>query len=154
MSDVIAVVIPRATHSQLITIAKMLGKTIPQTIIFLTHAFLDSAMNENGNGNKPHILILGDDVIAINCYRDILVETANWLIRQGKLTKCPIKIKRGKNYIINKEPKHRDGRDFYAPKKLEKGFWMYTNYNKENCIKYAKKLLQKYGFSSDFLRYE
>lgn len=65
---------------------------------------------------------IGKDVFEIRNSYEILITTANWLIKQGKLkpTDCPVGIGYKRN-LINKEPKHKYGEDFRAPKKLSNG---------------------------------
>jgi DNA-directed RNA polymerase delta subunit len=84
---------------------------------------------------------------------DIIVNTANWLIKNGKLkpSDCPLTIGRGKNYLINREPKHRDESDFLAPKKLSNGLWIMANNSDAGHIKYAKRLLEKCGEKAEAL---
>lgn len=87
---------------------------------------------------------------------EILVNTANWLIKNGKLkpSDCPVGVGRGKRNLINKEPKHKYGDNFRAPKKLSNGLWIETHFSKATAIKYTKILLEKFGVSSDLLTIE
>jgi len=96
---------------------------------------------------------LKSDVFELRYSFEILVNTANWLIKNGKIrpSDCPIGIGRSKRYLINKEPKHKYGDDFRAPKKLSNGLWIETNYSTASCINYSKRLLEKYGVSSNIL---
>ena len=93
---------------------------------------------------------LGDKVFRIDNSYEILVNTANWLIDNGKIkpSDCPIKVvhsKRSKRYLINNKPKHENGKDFYGPKKLSNGLWIETNCSTASCINYAKRLLKMFG---------
>lgn len=83
---------------------------------------------------------------------EILIKTAEWLIRQGKLTAadCPFSTA-GKRNIVNTEAKHRDGRDFRAPKRLSNGLWIDVNHSTAGCIAYARRLLKRFGYSEDML---
>jgi hypothetical protein len=90
----------------------------------------------------------------LNDNYDILVNTANWLIKNGKLksSDCPVIVGRMRNrYFINKESKHPKGNDFRAPQKLSNGLWIETHYSTAMCKDYAKKLLEKFGISSNSL---
>jgi hypothetical protein len=99
---------------------------------------------------------LKGDVFELRNSYEILVNTANWLIKNGKLkpSDCPVGIGRGKRNLINKEPKHKYGGDFRSPKKLSNGLWIETHYSTAGCINYAKRLLEKFGVSSDILTIE
>jgi len=105
---------------------------------------------------SPRKMKLKGEVFELRNSFEILVNTANWLIKNGKLkpSDCPVGIGRGKRNLINKEPKHKYGDDFRAPKKLSNGLWIETHYSTAGCINYAKRLLEKFGFSSDILTIE
>jgi hypothetical protein len=99
----------------------------------------------------PRKMKLGDKVFELHNSFEILVNTANWLIDSGKMkpSDCPVKVGRGKRNLINNQPKHEDGSDFRAPKKLLGELWIETNYSTADCINYAKRLLQKFGAPSE-----
>jgi hypothetical protein len=107
-------------------------------------------------GESPRKMKLKGEVFELRNSFEILVNTTNWLIKNGKLrpSDCPVGIGRGKRNLINKEPKHKYGGDFRAPKKLSNGLWIETHYSTAGCINYAKRLLEKFGFSSDILMIE
>ncbi|MBT9145811.1 MAG: hypothetical protein DDT42_01688 [candidate division WS2 bacterium] len=107
-------------------------------------------------GRSPRKMKLRGEVFELRNSFEILVNTANWLIKSGKLkpSDCPVGIGRGKRNIINKEPKHKYGDDFRAPKKLSNGLWIETHYSTAGCINYTKRLLEKFGISSDILMIE
>jgi hypothetical protein len=102
---------------------------------------------------RPRIMKLKGEVFELRNSFEILVNTANWLIRNGRLkpSDCPVGTGGTKRYLINKEPKHKYGGDFRAPKRLSNGLWIETHYSTARCINYAKRLLEKFGFSSDIL---
>jgi hypothetical protein len=104
---------------------------------------------------SPRKMKLKGEVFEIQNSYEILVNTANWLIKNGKLklSDCPVGIG-PKRYLVNKEPKHKYGDDFRAPKKLSNGLWIETHYSTASCINYAKRLLEKFGISSDILTIE
>ena len=104
-------------------------------------------------GENPRKMKLGSDVFEFRNSYEILVNTANWLINNGRLkpSDCPVGIGRGRRNLINKEPKHKYGDDFRAPKGLLKGLWIETHYSTAGCINYAKRLLEKFKFSPDIL---
>ena len=79
---------------------------------------------------------------------EILINTANYLIKEGKLrpSDCPITIRAHKRNLVNREPKHTDGSSFRGPKKLSNGLWIETHYSAENAIDRADGLLEKFGY--------
>lgn len=102
---------------------------------------------------SPRKMKLKGEVFDIRNSFEILVNTANWLIKSGKLkpSDCPVGIGRGKRYLVNKEPKHKYGDDFRAPKKLSNGLWIETHASTAGAINYTKRLLERFGVSSDIL---
>jgi hypothetical protein len=100
--------------------------------------------------------------IKIGSYRDqirysyeILIKTAEWLIKQGKLTAsdCPIPTGRRRN-LVNVEAKHRDGEQFTAPRRLSNSLWLETHFSTEGCIRSARRLLERFGYSGGILQVE
>jgi len=103
-------------------------------------------------GTQPRKMKIGTDVYEIRNSYDILVNTAEWLIRKGKLRKesCPIPIGHKRN-LVNTQPKHRYGDDFRAPKRLSNGLYIETHYSTTSCITNARKLLERCGYREDTL---
>lgn len=102
---------------------------------------------------KPRKMKLKGEVFELHNSLEILVNAANWLIKNGKLKPldCPVGIGRGKRYLINKEPKHKYGDDFRSPKKLSNGLWIDTHGSTAAIINYTKRLLERFGVSPDIL---
>jgi len=103
-------------------------------------------------GRRPRRMKTGSDVFEIRNSYEILTNTAEWLIRKGKLkrSECPIPIGR-KRHLINTEPKHRYGDSFRAPKRLSNGLYIEVHYSTAGCINNARRLLEKFGFRGDML---
>ncbi len=102
---------------------------------------------------------IGQERHTISRNKEILTQTAEWLIRQGFLRpdNAPIWASKRK-YLVAKEPKHptpdnKGKYDFRGKKQLSNGLWMHTNLSTDNCIRYAKMLLNHFGVSDDLLRY-
>jgi hypothetical protein len=107
----------------------------------------------SGRGESPRQMKLKGEVFELHNSYEILVNTANWLIKNGKLkpSDCPVGTGGSKRNLINKEPKHKYGNSFRAPKKLSNGLWIETHYSTASCINYAKRLLEKFRVSPDIL---
>jgi len=103
-------------------------------------------------GNQPRKMKIDTDIYEIRNSYEILVNTAEWLIKKGKLKRenCPI-ASGHKRYLVNTQPKHRYGDDFRAPKRLSNGLFIETHYSTANCITNARKLLEKCGYPRDML---
>lgn len=107
---------------------------------------------EKIEGAKNTIQIQGD-VIPIRYSKDILIGTANWLIKQDKLKLSDIPIEAGpKRYLINKRPIHKSGESFREPKELDNGLWIETNYSTKMCIIKSRDLLKSFGYQESDLK--
>ncbi len=102
---------------------------------------------------RPKMKINGESIEIPHAY-DILVKTADWLIKNGKLkhSDSPLTIGSDNNdYLINKEPQNRDGSEFRASKQLINGLWIMTNKSRPQHIDAARRLLEKFGERADAL---
>ena len=105
-------------------------------------------IHQNPNISKTRrertISIEGDEIFCKDGV-SVLINTANWLIKKGKITSlnCPIKLQEnGKSYLINTLPVHEDGRKFqYGGAELLNNLYIDKNWSKDDCIKKAKDLL-------------
>jgi hypothetical protein len=103
-------------------------------------------------GGHPRKLTIGKENYSIRNSYEILTNTAEWLINKGKLKKsdCPITLGHKRN-LVNIEPKHRYGDNFRAPRKLSNGLFIESHYSTAHCINNARRLIERYGYSSDIL---
>lgn len=148
------------------------GKTIPENAR-LTHRYCNNARDRGRNEpviggtsqnsntmsrTRRHtqrtIVIEGEQIICRNAI-DVLKNTANWLIKKGKISasNCPIKLQnRGRNYLINTQPFHEDGRPFqYGGVKLNNNLWLDKNWSGDQCELKAMDLLLYCGIKmTDF----
>jgi len=109
-------------------------------------------ITEEQESVQPRKMKIETDTYDIRKSYDILVNTAEWLIRKGKLRKenCPISSGHKRN-LINIQPKHTYGDDFRAPKRLSNGLYIETHYSTASCITNARKLLEKCGYRREML---
>jgi hypothetical protein len=114
---------------------------------------IEAAVESLWRGGNPRKMKLKGEIVELRNSYEILINTANWFIKNGKLksSDCPIGIGGGKRNLVNKEPIHKYGDSFRAPKKLSNGLWIETHYSTPSSINYAKRLLEKFGVSSDIL---
>lgn len=100
----------------------------------------------------PRTMKIEHDSFPVRNSYDILVNTAEWLVKKGKLRRdnCPV-VSGHKRYLVNIAPKHRYGDDFRAPKKLSNGLFVETHYSTADCIANARKLLEHCGFKGTLL---
>jgi len=103
-------------------------------------------------GERPRKMQIEHDVFEIRNSYEILINTANWLIKKGilKLSDCPVGMGHKRN-LVNREPKHKYGDNFTAPKKLSNGLWIETHYSTAHCINNARRLLERFGYQGRIL---
>lgn len=102
---------------------------------------------------KPTRIQIENDTYDIKKSYDISLNTAEWLIKKGKLTRevCPIRSGH-KRYLLNTEPKHLAGHDFRVPKELSNGLFIELHYSTTMHIRNARILLQACGYPKDILQ--
>lgn len=101
---------------------------------------------------RPRKMEIRREVFEIRNSYEILINTANWLIKKGKLktTDCPVGMGHKRN-LVNRTPKHKYGDSFTAPKKLSNGLWIETHYSTASCINNARRLLERFGYQGNVL---
>jgi len=121
-----------------------------------------AAIPEEKRKRKPAPTPASPTRIRVGTYRDeikysyeILTKTAEWLIGQGKLrvSDCPIPTGRKRN-LVNTEARHKQGEDFRAPRRLSSGLWIETHFSTRGCIRCARRLLERFGYSGEMLEVE
>jgi len=113
---------------------------------------MDTGSVEGPTGERPQKMKLGAEVFELRKSLEILVNTANWLVKKGKLrtSDCPVGMGHKRN-LVNTEPKHKYGDEFRAPKKLSNGLWLETHLSTAGCINNARRLLERFGFPANTL---
>ena len=103
--------------------------------------------------SRPREMKIGTDTYEIRNSYDMLVNTAEWLVKKGKLKRddCPIIAGHRRN-LVNTQPKHRYGDDFRSPKRLTNGLYIETSYSTTGCISNARRLLEKCGYNGEMLK--
>lgn len=111
------------------------------------------------SGEKYEWVQIGETRKSIANNKEILTETAEWLIRKGYLKPKDAPISKSKNkYLIAEEPKHpspdrRGNYGFRGAKKLSNGLWMHTNFSTEDYIRWSRFLLERFGVSPNDLKF-
>lgn len=103
---------------------------------------------------EPKWIQIGSESYELGHQYEILINTANWLINKGHLkpSDCPIKVssQAKKNYLINSTPTHSTGKKFSRKKRLKNGLYIESHSNRAE--RYAKRLLEKYGYDPAILQ--
>jgi hypothetical protein len=139
------------------------GKTIPENAR-LTHRYCNWSRAKNDK-EIVHIrkkeekvnsrtIVLGNDTYTSKYAWEILFYTAEWLIKSGilKQSDFPIQFPGSKRYLINDNPAHSSGTNFFAPKHLSNGLYIEVHAGTEQLLNNTYKLLERFGVSRDRLR--
>ncbi len=80
-------------------------------------------------------------------WNSVLLETAEYLIRNGLLTpnRCPVPVPKGTRYIVHHEAVHSNKRGFTDARKLSNGLFCEVNTNPSQLLAYTKALLAHCG---------
>ena len=116
--------------------------------IFLNE-FISGQYFGTGYSNKPDIFQdpSGTDT-PISDWYDLLVQTAEWLVRKGLITKanCPVTVGRMRNRcLINTIPEHPDGSSSPQFKELSNGLFVESKWDVHGVALRCVELLTKFG---------
>jgi hypothetical protein len=104
-------------------------------------------VRRRGRGPRAtrQLLFLGREASFQNS-KFIPVIVAEELIRRGRLTKAMLPWGPGRRrYLIAEEPRHPSGKDFFAPVKLENGWWVETHASEQQNLRLAEALIAYCG---------
>ncbi|MEM3191828.1 MAG: hypothetical protein QW292_07020 [Candidatus Parvarchaeota archaeon] len=104
---------------------------------------------------KPRLLIIKGQTLPVKNVKDVLVQTANWLLKKGYIRNAIIPLETGpKRYLLNSKPEHKDGQKFRAPVTLKEGLYLETHEGHIALTKYAFLLMKKCGLNDEDLTIE
>jgi hypothetical protein len=122
-------------------------KEVPKSIF--SEEGTKSELGEAGNVyGKIKMWIGNEGPFILEKYNEILVQTAEWLIKNKYITEKDLPIRAGnrsKRYLINVTNKHENGEEFVNFKRLSNGWYILTHFSSKGCIDMSKYLLEKYG---------
>lgn len=154
LPDALVELVKSAGHKISLEEAEDFIKTSKKSNFPDTHVPKEEVIIFHPNGPRPggrKMKINGESFDIHNSY-DIIVNTAEWLIRNGKLNAhMPLKIGHAKNYLISTESKPIAGTQFRVPKQLSNGLWINIHGIDVGHIHSAEKLLEKCGERADAL---
>ena len=89
----------------------------------------------------------------IRKYNEIIVNTAEWLIKSGHLSHVNVPIQLGPTrYLVNATRANPKGKSMVSPKKLSNGLYLETNASGYDCERWARKLMNAVGLDESLLR--
>ena len=102
------------------------------------------------------VVVLNKEHYPVKFAYEILLQTAEWLVKQNKLNREVCSILPGekskKRYLIHTQPIHKSGLPFKRPKQLSNGLYLEVNYSQGKSIRLAYDLLDRYSYPSSTLR--
>ena len=101
---------------------------------------------EAGKKPPPVVRLPNGEERPIATWKSLLLEVAEWLIRDGALTaeRCPIPA--GQNntshYVVNLQPRHAKGTDFFGPHRLSNGLYLTSTGSGQALFSRCRALLE------------
>ena len=96
----------------------------------------------------PKLRFPGGDELQPSNWRGLLIEVAEWLIRDGVLTqdRCPVTVGKNAAYsMVNLQPMHPNGKDFYASHSLSNGLFLAPHANANNIVHKCRAIMEHLG---------
>lgn len=98
-------------------------------------------------------MYIGKEQYQISAANQILINTAEYLIRKGKITEKNLPFSAGpKRYLINIRNENKYGGPLPQAKQLSNGWWIMLNFDSIQCELQARKLLSAFGSDPSSLR--
>jgi len=141
------------TYKERFIIAEERPKPISRMVKLKTIERSQKSKTITARADKPKQMILNNTTYNLSKPSwEILVNTANWLIKQGKLTSknCPVVVG-PKRYLVHTIPEHGHRR-FMAGRKLSNGLWIECHWSYTDAIKHAYTLIEQLGYSQSTLK--
>ena len=110
-----------------------------------------AVVQPNQRENPPVLVTLPDgQQRPISNWRGVLIQSAEWLVETGRLSSAdfPMSDARGWGFI-NTVPQSPNGTAFRASRLISGGIYLNLHWSKENTIKLATRLIQRFGVSPD-----
>ena len=102
----------------------------------------------DGKNCPPKLRLPTGEEKDIRNWRGILIETTEWLIRNGALTldKCPVSAgHREPNCLINLAPEHKDGRRFPSNLRLSNGLYLNLHHSAHDIVVKSRAMIEELG---------
>jgi len=109
---------------------------------------LEQHSQESPSRDVVAIELEGERVFVAS-HRDILFETAKWLVRRGDLNR-PVRIDGAENDLVNHKKEHSRKRRQHLRKLTDK-YYIYVNFSPENSIEQACRLLEHFDYQRNIL---
>ena len=105
---------------------------------------------EWGIGRYRNPILLQDpreEETLVSDWTDLLVQTSEWLIREGLLKENWHSSETPRKYLFNAEPIHPDGRGFSNSKQLSNGLYLETDWTEEEIARNLRPFVKQSGLN-------
>ncbi len=117
-----------------------------------------SARSKESSKTRPAKVLtlrIDGESLKANDAKDILIQTTEWIIKKKKFAATDMRVPSGKKrYIVNNKPVHKSGLPFVDAVRLTNGAYLECNNAHSVHEKYARKLLELFGFNKNILEVE
>ncbi len=96
----------------------------------------------------PKLRFPGGDELQPSKWRGLLIEVAEWLIRDGVLSqdRCPVTVGKNDAYsMVSLEPRHPNGKAFYASHSLSNGLFLAPHANANDIVHKCRAIMEHLG---------
>ncbi len=101
---------------------------------------------------RPTALVIGGVSVHVSKVREVLIQTAEWLIKNHKLKVEDAPIESGPiRYIVNVKPRHKSGSNFFDSYKLSNGLFLEVHGSHEAVEINARTLMKHFGYEEKTL---
>ena len=106
--------------------------------------------NPTGQAKPTAIRFDHGDAQTTRAWKDVFVQVADHLARNGILTTLTLPNEAGKSWnFISAAPKKQDGKEFLIPECIADGIYVETHLSSKAAITYSKRLLTHCGVRPD-----
>ncbi|MHB1811852.1 MAG: hypothetical protein ACYCPR_05495 [Thermoplasmataceae archaeon] len=113
--------------------------------------FLEAQKKEKrASPTRPKKLVILGETLSVSKVREVLIQTAEWLIRNRKLRVDRVPIESGPiRYIVNSRPVHKSGTPFFDAYKLSNGLFLEVHGSHQAVENNALVLMRNFGFGEE-----
>lgn len=107
--------------------------------------------DKNKHGLPRYVIMPDGSVFALNHWNEWLVKTVKWLYKKGYLTMkdLPLKLPRGRTFILNKKPLHPNNKRFHSTTRIAKGIYLEKGVGSDGAVRRILFLFKKYGINTN-----
>ena len=102
----------------------------------------------SGSPRPTHLRLPDNSEAPVGLWKDVLHETAKWLVRQGKIGPHNLPVRSGRSwYIASTQPVHASGKPFLERRDAGGGVYVETHHSTPSLMNVTAHLLQHCGIN-------